>query len=47
MPFWDTDYKKEAMKTKAAKEAAEQKAAEAKQKALEAKQRAKDCLAVR
>lgn len=40
MPFWDTDYKKEAMKTKAAKEAAEQKAAEAKQKALEAKQRA-------
>lgn len=40
MPFWDTDYKKEAMKTKAAKEAAEQKAAEAKQKAAEAKQRA-------
>ena len=40
MPFWDTDYKKEAMKTKAAKEAAEQKAAEAKQKAVEAKQRA-------
>ena len=28
MPFWDTDYKKEAMKTKAAKEAAEQKAAD-------------------
>lgn len=40
MPFWDTDYKKEAMKTKAAKEAAEQKEAEAKQKAAEAKQRA-------
>lgn len=40
MPFWDTDYKKEAMKTKAAKEAAEQKAVEAKQKAAEAKQRA-------
>ena len=40
MPFLDTDYKKEAMKTKAAKEAAEQKAAEAKQKAAEAKQRA-------
>lgn len=35
MPFWDTDYKKEAMKSKAAKEAAEQKAAEAKQKAAE------------
>ncbi len=35
MPFWDTDYKKEAMKTKAAKEAAEQRAAEAKQKAAE------------
>ena len=32
MPFWDTDYKKEAMKTKAAKEAAEQKAAEYRQK---------------
>lgn len=40
MPFWDTDYKKEAMKTKAAKEAAEERAAEAKQKAAEAKQRA-------
>lgn len=35
MPFWDTDYKKEAMKSKAAKEAAEQRAAEAKQKAAE------------
>ncbi len=40
MPFWDTDYKKEAMKSKAAKEAAEERAAEAKQKAAEAKQRA-------
>lgn len=40
MPFWDTDYKKEMMKSKAAKEAAEQKAVEAKQKAAEAKQRA-------
>lgn len=40
MPYWDTDYKKEAMKTKAAKEAAEERAAEAKQKAAEAKQRA-------
>lgn len=39
MPFWDTDYKKEAMKTKAAKEAAEQKAAEAKQKAAEYRQK--------
>lgn len=39
MPFWDTDYKKEAMKTKAAKEAAEQKAAEAKQKAVEYRQK--------
>lgn len=40
MPFWDTDYKKEMMKSKAAKEAAEERAAEAKQKAAEAKQRA-------
>lgn len=40
MPFWDTDYKKEMMKSKAAKEAAEEKAAEAKQRAAEAKQRA-------
>ena len=39
MPFWDTDYKKEAMKSKAAKEAAEQKAAEAKQKAAEYRQK--------
>ena len=39
MPFWDTDYKKEAMKTKAAKEAAEQKAAEAKQRAAEYRQK--------
>lgn len=39
MPFWDTDYKKAAMKTKAAKEAAEQKAAEAKQKAAEYRQK--------
>lgn len=39
MPFWDTDYKKEAMKTKAAKEAAEQRAAEAKQKAAEYRQK--------
>lgn len=39
MPFWDTDYKKEAMKSKAAKEAAEQKAAEAKQKAVEYRQK--------
>ena len=40
MPFWDTDYKKEMIKSKAAKEAAEERAAEAKQKAAEAKQRA-------
>lgn len=39
MPFWDTDYKKEAMKSKAAKEAAEQKAAEAKQRAAEYRQK--------
>lgn len=40
MPFWDTDYKKEMIKSKAAKEAAEERAADAKQKAAEAKQRA-------
>ena len=39
MPFWDTDYKKEMMKSKAAKEAAEQRAAEAKQKAAEYRQK--------
>lgn len=39
MPFWDTDYKKEMMKSKAAKEAAEQKAAEAKQRAAEYRQK--------
>ena len=39
MPFWDTDYKKEAMKTKAAKEAAEERAAEAKQRAAEYRQK--------
>lgn len=39
MPFWDTDYKKEAMKSKAAKEAAEERAAEAKQKAAEYRQK--------
>lgn len=32
MPFWDTDYKKEMMKSKAAKEAAEERAAEYRQK---------------
>lgn len=39
MPFWDTDYKKEMMKSKAAKEAAEERAAEAKQKAAEYRQK--------
>lgn len=39
MPFWDTDYKKEAMKSKAAKEAAEERAAEAKQRAAEYRQK--------
>lgn len=39
MPFWDTDYKKEMMKSKAAKEAAEERAAEAKQKAVEYRQK--------
>ena len=39
MPFWDTDCKKEMMKSKAAKEAAEQKAAEAKQRAAEYRQK--------
>ena len=39
MPFWDTDYKKEMIKSKAAKEAAEQRAAEAKQKAAEYRQK--------
>lgn len=39
MPFWDTDYKKAALKSKAAKEAAEQKAAEAKQRAAEYRQK--------
>lgn len=39
MPFWDTDYKKEMMKSKAAKEAAEERAAEAKQRAAEYRQK--------
>ena len=39
MPFWDTDYKKEMMKSKAAKEAAEERAAEAKQRAVEYRQK--------
>lgn len=39
MPFWDTDYKKEMIKSKAAKEAAEERAAEAKQKAAEYRQK--------
>ena len=39
MPFWDTDYKKEMMKSKAAKEAAEESAAEAKQRAAEYRQK--------
>lgn len=39
MPFWDNDYKKEMMKSKAAKEAAEERAAEAKQKAVEYRQK--------
>lgn len=39
MPFWDTDYKKAALKSKAAKEAAEERAAEAKQKAAEYRQK--------
>lgn len=34
MPFWDTDYKKAALKSKAVQEAAEQRAAEAKKKLL-------------
>ena len=41
MPFWDTDYKKEMMKSKAAKEAAEERAAEAKQRAVEYRQKSK------
>ncbi len=39
MPFWDTDYKKEMIKSKAAKEAAEERAAEAKQRAAEYRQK--------
>lgn len=39
MPFWDTDYKKAMMKSKAAKEAAEERAAEAKQRAAEYRQK--------
>lgn len=39
MPFWDTDYKKEMMKSKAAKETAEERAAEAKQRAAEYRQK--------
>lgn len=39
MPFWDTDYKKEMMKSKAAKEAAKERAAEAKQRAAEYRQK--------
>ncbi len=39
MPFWDTDYKKAALKSKAVQEAAEQRAAEAKQKAAEYRQK--------
>lgn len=39
MPFWDTDYKKEMIKSKAAKEAAEERAAEAKQRAAEYQQK--------
>lgn len=39
MPFWDTDYKKEMMKSKAAKEAAEERAAEAKQRVAEYRQK--------
>ena len=39
MPFWDTDYKKEMMKSKAAKEAAEERASEAKQRAAEYRQK--------
>lgn len=39
MPFWDTDYKKAALKSKAAKEAAEERAAEAKQRAAEYRQK--------
>lgn len=39
MPFWDTDYKKEMMKSKAAKETAEERAADAKQRAAEYRQK--------
>lgn len=39
MPFWDTDYKKAALKSKDVQEAAEQRAAEAKQKAAEYRQK--------
>ena len=39
MPFWDSDYKKAALKSKAVQEAAEQRAAEAKQKAAEYRQK--------
>lgn len=39
MPFWDTDYKKEMIKSKAAKEAAKERAAEAKQRAAEYRQK--------
>ena len=38
MPFWDTDYKKEMIKSKDAKEAAEERAAEAKQNDDESRQ---------
>ena len=39
MPFWDTDYKKEAMKSKERREAAEQREAEAKQRAVAYRQK--------
>lgn len=39
MPFWDTDYKKEAMKSKERREAAEQREAEAKQRAVTYRQK--------
>ena len=39
MPFWDTDYKKEAMKSKERRESAEQREAEAKQRAVAYRQK--------
>ena len=39
MPFWDTDYKKEAMKSKERREAAVQREAEAKQRAVAYRQK--------